>query len=231
MSKTVDLRAADGHALSAYLAEPHAAARGAVVVIQEIFGITDHIRSICEDYAGQGYLVIAPSMFDRLELGVELPYGQDGVSRGAILAKKLDLNAALLDMQAAIDHVAAAAGHVGLVGYCYGGTLAWLAAAQATGLSCVASYYGSHVVNLLDRTPQVPTILHFGARDKMIPLTAVDKIRAAHPQVPVHLYAADHGFNCSERESYNADAATLARERTLALFLEHVAGMSAALAS
>ena len=222
MGKTIDLQAKDGHTLGAYLAEPSGKPRGAVVVVQEIFGVTGHIRAICDDYAAQGYLTIAPSLFDRFERGVELPYGQDGVSRGAIFAKRLELGAAVQDIQAAIDRVSAAGSGVGLVGYCYGGTLAWLCAAQCEGLSCVSSYYGSHVVHLLDRTPRVPIILHFGERDAMIPAASVDKIRAAHPSLPVYLYAAEHGFNCTERPSYDAASAALARERTLSLFAQQI---------
>ncbi len=214
----IEITAQDGFTLSAYRAEPSVKARGAVVVIQEIFGVTSHIRSICDDYAAQGYVAIAPCLFDRAgEKALELPYGPEGHGRGMVLAKQLDLGNAVQDIQAAVDQVSET-GSVGVVGYCYGGTLAWLAAAQCNSISCVSSYYGSNVVHLLDRKPRVPTILHFGERDKSISAADIAKIHAAYPHIPVYTYPAGHAFNCNERENYDAESAKLARERTLALF-------------
>ena len=219
----IELRSQDGSRLAAYRAEPSSPARGAVVVIQEIFGVNHHIRAVCDGYAREGYLAIAPSLFDRIEPGLELGYDREGVTRGGGLARQLDRTLVLQDLQAAIDLAASAgAGGVGVVGYCFGGTLAWLVAGHGTSVRCVSSYYGGHVVHVLDHTPRVPIILHFGDRDRMIPASDVDKVRAAHPSVPIHVYAADHGFNCTERASHDPEAARLALERTLALFDQHL---------
>jgi carboxymethylenebutenolidase len=212
--------------LAAYQAEPTGRPRGAVVVLQEIFGITKHIRAVCDGYASDGYVTIAPSLFDRQERNFEIPYVGEQTARGMQIARSLNPAQTLLDVQAAIDHgLAKAPGKkpgAGLVGYCYGGTITFLAAAQCTGLACAAAYYGGQIARLAELRPRVPTILHFGDRDRSIPPEDVAKIRAAHPELPTYVYAAEHGFNCNDRAAYDAAAAKLARERTLALFREHV---------
>ncbi len=221
---TVRLTAADGHRLDAYLATPAAAPRGGVVVIQEIFGVNPHIRDVCDRYAAEGYLAIAPAMFDRVERGVELAYDPDNLKRAQGLRRQLtDWNQALADAEAAADHLRrAGAGKVAIVGYCFGGEVAWIAAARGRFDAAVA-YYGHAIVHLLDETPKVPVIMHFGTTDHLIPLADVEAIRAARPDVPVYVYeGAGHGFNCDRRPSYHAASAELALERNRALLHEHV---------
>ncbi|MDD9933215.1 MAG: dienelactone hydrolase family protein [Myxococcales bacterium] len=221
MGTTIELEAADGHKLSAYRAEPQGAPRGGVLVIQEIFGVNDHIRSVCDGYAQAGYLAIAPALFDRVERGVELGYDEPGIQGGIKVVSQMKPGNTLRDLQAATDALSEA-GKVGVVGYCYGGTMAWVSAAKLEGIACAAGYYGGQIDKQVALSPRVPVILHFGERDHAIPMEAVDAVRKAHPDVPVHVYPAGHGFNCDARDSYDAESAKLARERTLELFAKHV---------
>jgi carboxymethylenebutenolidase len=216
-----DLVASDGFKLSAYLAMPAGAPRGAIVVVQEIFGVNAHVRAVCDGFAGDGYAAVAPAVFDRIEPGVELGYDEADIARGRVLKAKADASAALRDIAAARDAVAAH-GRVGVVGYCWGGYLAWLAACRIDGLAAAVVYYGGGIGDVLDQTPRCPVLGHFGAHDAMIPLSAVDEWRARHPAHPVHVYDAGHGFNCDHRGSYDEGAAALARERTLEFFRQHV---------
>ena len=217
------LRAADGFAFGVYEALPAEEVRGAIVVVQEIFGVNAHIRQVADSFAAEGYAALAPAVFDRVERDVELGYDDDGVRRGRALAfDKQDVDATLRDLQAAVEE-AGKYGKVGMVGYCYGGLLTWLSACALDGLACASAYYGGGIAGSLDdRAPKCPLVMHFGALDAHIPLSDVDKIKAALPDVPVHVYDADHGFNCDHRDSHDDDAAALARERTLALFAEHL---------
>jgi len=221
MGDTIELTAEDGHRLAAYRAAPAAAARGAVVVIQEIFGVNDHIRSVADGFAADGYLAIAPAMFDRAERGVALGYGPENVAKGRAFRGKIDLANAMKDVTAAVQAVASA-GKVGIVGYCWGGFVVWMAAARVSGLACAVSYYGFGVTDRADLQPRCPVMLHFGAKDEMIPLEGVEKLKAAHPDLAVFVYDADHGFNCDPRGSYDAAAAKSARERTLESFRQHI---------
>jgi len=222
MGKSIHLSAADGFEFAAYLAEPTTKPKGAVLVIQEIFGVNQHIREVCDGYAGLGYAALAPAIFDRAERQVELGYSQDDITRGAAIARgKLDMQVTLQDLQSSIDHLQQY-GNVAVVGYCFGGLLTWLCAGQLQGIKCASGYYGGGIRQALAVQPVVPTILHFGDLDAHIPLSDVELIKAEHPAVPVYVYAADHGFNCDHRGSYDAAAATLARQRTLALFAENL---------
>ncbi|HSG90802.1 MAG TPA: dienelactone hydrolase family protein [Pseudomonadales bacterium] len=224
MGRHTTLTAADGFELGAWRAEPAGAPRGGIVVIQEIFGVNAHIREVCDGFAEDGYLAIAPALFDRVEGGIELAYDEDGIARGADLARnRLDRERALQDLQAAVDE-AATAGAVGVVGYCFGGLLAWLAACRLEGVAAAASYYGGGVSQFAELAPKCPVIFHFGARDAHIPMEQVEDIRTRHPELPVHVYDADHGFNCDHRASFDGAAAALARERTLAFFATHLVG-------
>jgi carboxymethylenebutenolidase len=213
--------AADGHRLDIYRAEPTGAPRGAVVIVQEIFGVNSHIRSVCDDYAAQGYLAVAPALFDRTERGVELGYQQDDVTAGRAIREKVSLEQALADVEAAAKEVAGA-GRIGVVGYCWGGTVSWIAATRSRTFAAAVSYYGGGVPDLADEQPNCPVQLHFGEQDHAIPLKGVEKLKAAHPELPVYIYPAGHGFNCDQRSSYHAESARLARERTLAFLGEHV---------
>lgn len=213
------LRAVDGFAFNAYEALPTTPV-GAVVVVQEIFGVNAHIREVADGFAAAGYATLAPALFDRAERGVELDYDAGGMARGRDLAFNVsDRQAMLSDLQATVEE-AGKYGNVGMVGYCFGGLMTWLAACELSGLACASAYYGGGIANTLDRAPKCPLIMHFGAFDKHIPLTDVKKIESALPDVPVHAYDADHGFNCDHRESYHEASAALARQRTLALFQE-----------
>lgn len=222
MGETIQLNAADGFQLSAYKAAPAGAPKGCVLVIQEVFGVNSHIREVCDGYASDGYLAVAPAIFDRIEAGLELGYEQDDMMRGVGIARgQLDMAQTMADLQAAIAYLGEH-GKVGVVGYCFGGLLTWLCAANAEGIACASGYYGGGIIDANGLTPAVPTILHFGRLDAHIPMSDVEAIDAAHPDVPVYAYDADHGFNCDQRGSYDAGAATEAKARTLALFEAHL---------
>jgi len=221
MGKFIELVASDGHKLSAYRADPAAKPRGAVVVIQEIFGVNSHIRSVADGYAADGYLAIAPAMYDRLERKFEVGYTPDDIAKGRALKDKAKLDAALRDVEAAVTQ-AAKGGKVGIVGYCWGGYLAWLAACRLDGLAAAVVYYGGGIGDVLAEVPRCPVLGHFGERDAMIPMAVIGDWRTRHPRHPVHTYDAGHGFNCDHRGSHDAGAAATARERTLAFFRQHV---------
>jgi carboxymethylenebutenolidase len=224
MGQTISLTASDGHKLTAYRADPAGAAIGAVVVVQEIFGVNVHIKSVADGYAAQGYVAIAPALFDREGSGIELGYEADDIARGRELAFPLGWESPILDINAAIEAVADV-GKTGIVGYCWGGSLAYLASCKSK-VDCAVGYYGGQILKILaaepDLKPQVPVMLHFGEHDHGIPLSDVDQVRERHPDVPIHLYDADHGFNCDMRGSYNQLAAELALQRTLDFYATHL---------
>jgi carboxymethylenebutenolidase len=222
MGEWMTLKAADGFELQAWLAKPQGAAKGAVVVIQEIFGVNHHIRAVADRFAEAGYLAIAPGVFDRVEKNVDMNYDQEGMTKGMGIAGKMDRANTVSDIEAAIAAVKSA-GKVGIVGFCMGGTYAWVAAAQISGLSAASGYYGGGILGLKDLQPKIPTILHFGEKDGHIPIDGVHELAKQHPDVPVYTYPADHGFNCDERGSYDAPSAKLAWERTMAHFAKHLA--------
>ena len=222
MGEKIQLRAVDGFALGAYRAEPAGTPRGAVVVIQEIFGVNDHIRQVADGYARDGYVAIAPQIFDRVERDVELGYEQPDMARGIELAfQKLDHQLTLQDLQAAVD-AAAVHGRVGVVGYCFGGLLTWRVACEQGGIAAAAAYYGGGIAREAGRQPRCPVMMHFGEKDAHISMQDVEAIKTAQPGVRVFVYPADHGFNCDHRASFHAESADLARQRTLELFAEHV---------
>lgn len=217
MGETITLTCKDGVQISAYRAPPQGKPRGGIVVLQEIFGVNHHIRAVADKFAAAGYLAVAPALFDRVEKGVELGYGMDDRPRAMDIRGRTKIEDTLADVAAAIE-AAGRAGKVGVVGYCWGGTLAYAAAARLPGISAAVGYYGGGIVGMAAERPRAPLMLHFGDRDKHIPLSDVDKIRAAQPEVPVFVYAADHGFNCDERDSYDATAAAEAEIRTMEFF-------------
>ncbi len=219
MGEMIELKTSDGATIGAWLAAPAGTPRGAVVVVQEIFGVNHHIRSVADRFAAAGYLAIAPAVFDRVEKGVELGYDGPGMARGMEIVGKVDREATLRDIAAAVERVKSA-GKVAVVGFCFGGTMAWLAAAQSPGIAAAVGYYGGGVVGLKDLEPRVPTMLHFGEQDGHIPVDGVRQVQAAHPGAPVYLYPAGHGFNCDERASYDAPSAALAWSRTLVFLAE-----------
>jgi carboxymethylenebutenolidase len=211
MALSVELTAADGHRLSAYLAEPKDKPRGGIVIIQEIFGVTRHIRAVTDQYAAAGFLAIAPALFDRVERNVDVPYTD--MKKGFSYVQALKEDQIMADVRAAADRVAAA-GKVGVVGYCWGGTMAYLAAARLH-IAAAVAYYGGGIHNHTGEKPRVPVMFHFGEKDAHIPPSAVAKIKAAFPEGIYHLYPADHGFNCTDRASFEPASAKLALERSL----------------
>ncbi len=227
MGEIVNLRSADGQTVPAYVARPATPPKGGVVVLQEIFGVNSHIRAVADGYAAAGYLAVAPSTFHRVKAGVELGYTEADMQAGFALktaVEALPAPGAMADIQAAIDH-AAQAGKVGLVGYCWGGLLTWRSACTLQGLSAAAPYYGGGMTTPEEtaRQPRVPVLAHFADDDKWIPLDTVHAFAKAQPKVEVHIYPGHHGFNCDQRGSYDAGAASLARQRTLDFFARHLA--------
>ena len=221
MGHAIELTAADGFVLSAYRADPTGTPRGGLVVAQEIFGVNSHIRSVCDGFAADGYVAIAPALFDRYERGVDIGYAPADVAKGRELKGRAGVETALRDVAAARDAVTFA-GKVGMIGYCWGGFVAWMAASRLTGFACVVPYYGGGILDASSERPQCPVMAHFGERDAMIPVTGVRELAAAHPAAQIHTYAADHGFNCEQRAAYDAAASKLARERTLQFLRRHV---------
>jgi carboxymethylenebutenolidase len=223
MGQWIKLTAADGFRLAAYRADPagQGKPRGGVVIVQEIFGVNRHIRSVCDGFAVDGYVAIAPALFDRYQRDFDIGYTPEDIARGREFKAKATTEAALSDVAAARD-AAAAAGRVGIVGYCWGGFIAWMSAARLPGFACAVPYYGGGILDAGSEQPSCPLMAHFGERDAMIPAAGVKQLAAAHPEAQVFLYAADHGFNCDQRKSYDDAAAKLARERTLAFLRQHV---------
>lgn len=221
MGQSIELQAADGHRLSAYKAEPAGKPRGAIVVIQEIFGVNDHIRKVVDGYAADGYVAIAPALFDRIRPGIEIGYSMAEIQEGFGYKTASKTEDALKDIEAAVK-AAAAAGKVGIVGYCWGGFLSWMSAARVPGLAASAPYYGGGIPDVAGEQPQCPVMMHFGEKDSYIPMEGVARVKAAHPQQAVHVYDADHGFNCDQRGSWHEPSARLARERTLEFFRRHI---------
>jgi carboxymethylenebutenolidase len=216
MGKTIQLNAADGHRFEAYQARPAGTPRGGLVVIQEVFGLTDHIRRVTDGFAAEGYLAVAPALFDRVTPGITLAYTD--VEQGRDVMLKLDLDQSVQDIAAAVDAVRSA-GKVAAVGYCWGGAMADLAACQLD-LAAAVAYYGGRITSWLERRPKCPVLYHFGGQDPLIPADTVQTIRAARPSGIFYLYPeAGHGFNCDERADFHPESADQARERTLA-FLE-----------
>jgi len=218
-TETITLHASDGHRLEACRITPAEPARGAVVIVQEVFGVNAHIRSVARQYAAAGYVAIAPALFDRLQPGLTVPYTD--IPRGRSLKQQCSNDNALLDLRAAVD-AAEGAGPVAMVGYCWGGTLAFQAA-QAWPLAAAIVYYGGNLPQYLGPELRCPMMFHFGERDAGIPRSDIELVRRAHPGEAYYLYPADHGFNCDERAAYDAESAALALQRSLD-FLRHQVG-------
>jgi carboxymethylenebutenolidase len=218
--------ARDGHEFNAWLTAPpqtsvrKSAARGALVIAQEIFGVNRHIRRVADDYAAQGYVTIAPCLFDRIRRGIELGYSEKEVQEGRGYRLQIPKEKTMLDLAASIN-VVKHAGRVAVLGYCWGGTLAYLAACELP-VACAVAYYGGQIKDHLDKSPKRPVMYHFGEKDPHIPMSDVDRIRAVDPDGTFHLYPADHGFNCEERGTYHAASAALARERTLTFLAQRL---------
>jgi carboxymethylenebutenolidase len=229
MSDWIKLKASDGHELSAYVARPKGEAIGALVLVQEIFGINSHIRGVADGYANDGFLVVAPAIFDRFERGLELMYGPDDMKRAFELYPKLKPDETLLDIAAAYEWAKEAGKGIGVIGFCYGGLISWLSATRGENLkmqpSCCVGYYAGGIGSVAKEEPSCPVMLHFGANDSHIGKDQIEAVRAAHPEVEIFVYeGAGHAFNRDpDPNSYNPAAAKLARERSLAFLKANIA--------
>ena len=222
MGQDIKLKASDGFELGAYRAEPTSAPKGAVVVIQEIFGVNHHIRSVCDRLAREGYVAIAPSIFDRITPNFQSGYSPDEVAEARKFVANPDFAAMLRDSQAAIDAVKPV-GPVGIIGFSLGGSIAYAAATKLSGLSAAIGYYGGAIIRFADDKPAVPTQLHFGEKDAGIPLSDVETIKSKRPEVEVFIYpGAQHGFHCDERASYDRASADIAWPRSMEFFAKHL---------
>lgn len=220
MGQIVQLTAADGHVFDCYQAMPSGKPRGGLLVIQEIFGVNSHMRGVADGYAADGYAVMAPALFDRAGKGFEVGYTPDDIQKGRDRRAQIAWDDAVTDMAATVAALEQH-GKVGAVGYCWGGSLAWLTATRI-GMAASVCYYGGQIAQYKDEKPKNPVMMHFGDKDQSIPMSDVEAIRAAQPGAQVFVYPAGHGFNCEQRGDYAPEQAKLARERTIAFLREHV---------
>ena len=219
--KMTSVPMSDGASIGVYHVEPKGDRKGGLVLIQEIFGVTDHIKELCDGYAEDGYEVLAPALYDRVAPNFQATYEPQDIQKAIKVARELhSFPQAMDDVQTCIEALKVK-GKVFITGYCYGGSMAWAMACRSPDLAAASGYYGSMVPSMADQTPKCPTILHFGRHDHGIPMEGVEAVAAKHPEVAVHIYEAGHGFNSDRRTDYHADSASLARERTLALFAEN----------
>ena len=222
MGQDVTLTSSDGFKLGAYRADPKGTPKGAIVVIQEIFGVNHHIRAVTDRVADEGYVAIAPAVFDRMQKDFQTGYAPEDIAKGREMAMKADQQAMLRDTQAAIDAVKGV-GKVGITGFCMGGTVTFNAAADLSGLSAAVAYYGGQIAKNVDKKPKVPTMMHFGEKDAGIPLPDVETIKSKHPNAEIFVYDnAQHGFHCDERASYDKKSADTAWKRTMDFFGKHL---------
>jgi carboxymethylenebutenolidase len=222
MGEMINLTAEDGFKLGAYKATPKGTPRGALVVIQEIFGVNHHIKNVTDGFAADGYVALAPAIFDRVERGFETGYQPADIERGRAVRGKLPIEDAVKDVRAAVKELQKTGLKVGVVGYCFGGTLAWLAATRIDGIAAAVSYYGGGVADTAEEKPKCPVIFHWGETDASIPKEHWEKVRKNHPNLTQYVYPAGHGFQCDERASYHEPSARQARERTIPFFRQHV---------
>jgi carboxymethylenebutenolidase len=220
MGTTIQLTAADGHSFSAYVAGP-ADAKAGIVVVQEIFGVNHHMRDMADRFAALGYAVVAPALFDRTERNVELGYTADDVAKGRDYRMKLSDAQVMADIEAAAAHLSGK--KLGIVGYCFGGTVSWWGSTRSTSFAAASCWYGGGIAGTRDERPNCAVQMHFGEKDASIPMTDVDAIRAAQPSVESHVYmGAQHGFGCDERGSFSAPDYELAQSRTVEFFAKHL---------
>ena len=220
MGEFITLKADDGHELAAYEAAASGSAHGNLVLIQEIFGVNNHVRKVCDQWAESGYHVVAPALFDRVERGVEVGYDEASFDKGREIRGGLSDDDVMHDVKAAADYLGAP-GTAGIIGYCFGGFVTWLSSCRLD-FAAAAGYYGGRIADYASENPKCPTMLHFGEKDHAIPMTDVDKVRSTHPEVPIHIYPAGHGFCCDERPDFHPESCNLADQRSLELFREHV---------
>jgi carboxymethylenebutenolidase len=222
MSEWLQLTASDGHIFDAYIAKPEREPIAGLIVLQEIFGVNAHIRSVADSYARDGFLAVAPALFDRIEKHIDLKYEGEDLQKAMSFRPKINAGNAVLDVAAALDYARKESGKkTGLIGYCFGGTVAWLSATRLEPEAAVG-YYGGQIGKYAEETPKAPVMLHFGKLDTHIPKEEVDRVQAANPEVQIFWYEAGHGFNCEPRSSYEPNSAKLARERSLAFLIENL---------
>jgi carboxymethylenebutenolidase len=227
MGRMIELTAGDGFKLAAYRADPAGGAVGGLVIIQEIFGVNHHIRAVADRFAALGYVALAPALFDRVERGVELGYDDAAIETGRALRSRVPLDDTLRDVAAAVAALAGS-GRIGVIGYCWGGSLAFLSATRLAGIAGAVGYYGAMIAAHAGEMPKVPVMLHFGDHDPGIPMSDVEKVIATRPEVSVFIYPAGHGFSCDERGSFDPASHEAARRRTLAFLRQHIGGAPAA---
>ena len=215
MGLTITLTAEDGQRLAGYRAAPSSAPRAGLVIVQEIFGVNAHIKRVCDGFAADGFVALAPAIFERVEPGFAIGYSPEDIERGRAVRMKIPLDDMVKDVRAAVRALEGDGLKVGVVGYCLGGTIAWLAATRIDGVRCAVGYYGGGIADAAEERPRCAVLLHFGETDQSIPPEHHKRIAAVHPEVPMHIYPAGHGFNCDERASYHEPSAALARKRTL----------------
>lgn len=221
MGKHLTLTAADNHSLGAYRADPAGKPKGAMVVVQEIFGVNSHIRNVCDRLAAEGYVAVAPALFDRFVRDFQSGYSPDEVAHARTFIAKIEWPKMLLDIQAALDEVKPA-GPLGVIGFCLGGSAAFLSATRLDGLKAAVAFYGGQIVKFADEKPKCPVQMHFGETDASIPMSDVAIVKEKRPDCEIYTYPAGHGFNCDERASFHKASATLAWERTLAFLAKHM---------
>lgn len=222
MGETIGLTAKDGHQMFAYRARPPGEDAPGLVVIQEIFGVNSHIRNVADRFEAEGFDAVAPALFDRVRPGIEFGYGPDGIAEGREIRAQIAQGDAEADLAAAVALLRGEGRKVGVVGYCWGGSLAWAAATRLENIAAAVCYYGGQIAEMAAETPRCPVLLHFGETDVSIPLSHVETIRKHHPDLPVHVYPAGHGFSCDERGSYHAPSHARALERTLAFLRQNL---------
>lgn len=228
MSEWLQLQASDGNALSAYMARPRGQVRGGLVVIQEIFGVNSHIRSLVDGYAEQGYVAIAPALFDRIQPNTELNYSGGDLQKAFALYGELNPEKAILDVAAAFQRVSSEGAGAGVLGFCFGGLMAWLSATRGSSVGfsprCAVGYYAGGIGKVAGEQPTCPVMLHFGAEDSHIGMDQVQAVKQSHPEVEVFVYeAAGHAFTRSvDPKSFNQQAAALAQQRTLEFLAQNI---------
>ena len=229
MGKMTEVQMNDGVSIRVYRAASQGTPRGGIVIMHEAYGMNDHIRGMCERYAAEGYLALAPALYDRVEHGVEIPgYSDEDLEAALRMRKGADWDRSVEDMRTVVG-LARDAGPVGVVGYCWGGSLAWLAATRC-GVDAAVSYYGGQIIQFIDETPGCPFMAHFAEHDVHVPPESASVVEKHYPNVPVHMYDANHGFNCDQRVDYDADSAAVAQERTFDFFVAHLSETPAAAA-
>lgn len=219
----IELTAGDGHKFSAYRADPRETPKGAVVIVQDLFGVNPYIRKTADRFAENGYVAIAPSLFDRAKTAVTLGYDEAALAEGTSLAEQVSKGDAISDIQAAVDAVKDA-GKVAIVGFGWGGYLAYVSGNQVNGLACSIGYYSDGVAKELGGKRKIPTLLHFGETDSRILPDDITLFRASRPDVSAFTYPAGYGFDCEEQTAYNKDAAETAQERTSFWVSQYVEG-------